>query len=293
MRVLVLGGGGMLGHKLVDVFAQAHDTWVTTRAPGASYERWGVFEGATHIDGVDAADPAHLDGIFDKARPHVVLNAIGIVKQLKEAKDAVTSVTVNALLPHLLAERCAATGARLVHFGTDCVFSGAKGGYREEDLPDPMDLYGRSKLLGEVEGAGSLTLRTSIIGRELGAGAHGLVEWFLAQPGPTVPGYANAVFSGLPTVTLSRLVLDVVERHPDLSGMYHVSVDPIAKADLLELLAKSLGLDVQIERVPEPRIDRSLDSTRFRQATDWSPPAWPELVDELVEDAVDYGVRRT
>ena len=282
----------MLGHKLVDVFAEGHETWVTTRASREQYAASGVFEGAVHIGGVDAADPAHLDAIFDEVRPEVVLNAIGIVKQLKEAKDAVTSITVNALLPHLLAQRCVEAGARLVHFGTDCVFSGAKGGYREEDLPDPVDLYGRSKLLGEVEGPGSLTLRTSIIGRELGDSAHGLVEWFLAQDGPTVPGFANAVFSGLPTVTLSRLVLEVVERHPDLSGLYHVSVDPIAKADLLELLAKALGRDITVERVPEPRIDRSLDSTRFRQATGWSPPGWPTLVDELVDDAARHVGRR-
>jgi dTDP-4-dehydrorhamnose reductase len=165
---------------------------------------------------------------------------------------------------------------RLVHVSTDCVFSGEKGNYRENDPPDAADLYGRTKFLGEVDIPGCVTLRTSIIGHEL-SGRHGLVEWFLAQEG-TVKGFARAVFSGFPTVEMARIVAERILPYERLSGLYHVSSEPISKYDLLRLVAKEYGKRIGIERDEEFACDRSLDSSRFREAIGYEPPAWPELV---------------
>jgi dTDP-4-dehydrorhamnose reductase len=244
-------------------------------------------DSADVIPGIDAADFDSIIRAFEIARPDAVVNCIGIVKQRPAARDPIQSLHVNALLPHRLAALCRACGARLVHISTDCVFSGRRGAYLETDAPDAEDLYGRSKLLGEVAGPGSITLRTSIIGRELSSGL-GLVDWFLAQPGPDIPGYVHARFSGLTTLALSRVVLDVVLKQPSLEGLYHVAAEPISKFDLLERLAAAFGRPVAIRPVREPRIDRTLDGTRFRQATGWTPPSWSAMIDELARDHATY-----
>jgi dTDP-4-dehydrorhamnose reductase len=186
---------------------------------------------------------------------------------------------VNALLPHRLAIACRAAGARLVQLSTDCVFSGDKGAYREEDRPDPVDVYGRSKLLGEVTGEGALTLRTSMIGLGLNRKTS-LVDWFLAQKG-RVQGYRKAIFSGLTTRELSRVIRMILEKHPQASGLYHLSAAPIDKYTLLTKLRERLGKSIEIVPVDEPRIDRSLDSTRFRRVFAYQPPEWEAMLDEL------------
>jgi dTDP-4-dehydrorhamnose reductase len=280
VRLLIIGGGGMLGHALWQHARGVCHTRVTLRAGAEAVARRVGAEPDEVVPGVDALDFDSVVRAFATVRPEAVVNCVGIIKQRPEAQDPIRSLSVNALFPHRLAELCRASGARLVHISTDCVFSGRQGAYRESDAPDAEDLYGRSKLLGEVGGPGAVTLRTSIIGRELSGGL-GLVEWFLAQPGPEVPGYVHARFSGLTTAALSRVVLEVLMRQPSLEGLYHVAADPISKFDLLRLLSAAYGRDVPIRRVEEPRIDRSLDATRFRQATGWTPPDWPSMIEEL------------
>ena len=231
------------------------------------------------IEGVDVEQFDSLVRGIDLARPDVVINCIGVVKQLTEADDPLTALPVNALLPHRLARLCSLVGARLVHVSTDCVFSGSKGRYVESDFPDANDLYGRSKYLGEVDYPHAVTLRTSIIGHEL-EGARSLLCWFLAQSG-SVGGYTRAVFSGLPTVELARVVRDFVLPNPALRGLYHVSSAPINKYDLLQLVARAYGKSIDITPHDKLVIDRSLDSARFQAATGYTPPAWPELVHRM------------
>jgi dTDP-4-dehydrorhamnose reductase len=209
---------------------------------------------------------------------------VGLVKQRAEAEDPLIALPVNAILPHRLARLCAVAGARLIHFSTDCVFSGETGNYRESDIPDARDLYGRSKLLGEVSDEHALTLRVSIIGPEL-QGTQGLLGWFLAQPGP-VRGFRRAVFSGLTTLELARVVRDRLLPRPDLHGLYHLSADPIAKFDLLTLAGKIYAHPIRIDACDEPVIDRSLDSTRLRMALDYRPPSWQEMLLQLRENTL-------
>lgn len=286
MNVLILGGGGMLGHKVWQLSRSRFRTMATVRANAAAVERYG-FSRDEAIQGVDATDFDSIVRAVAKAEPDVVVNCIGIVKQLAAAKDPIPSITINSLFPHRVHALCRAAGARLIHISTDCVFSGRQGSYVETDQSDAEDLYGRSKFLGEAGGEGALTLRTSIIGREL-SGATGLVEWFLANRGGRLNGYTRAIFSGLTTSLLATVILDVAANQPALSGLFHVSVDPINKYDLLRLLDQAYGTRTEIRPDDSVVIDRSLDSSRFRAATSFAPPSWPELVAAMAADPTPY-----
>jgi len=278
MRVLVLGVTGMLGSAVFKQLSRdsGDEVWGTLRsASGLRYFPEGAH--GQLISNVDALDHDALVSVFARVRPAVVINCVGLIKQLADAEDPLSALPVNAILPHRLAKLCALSGSRLIHISTDCVFSGRKGSYTEADPSDAEDLYGKSKFMGELQDLPhAITLRTSIIGHELGS-HHALIDWFLSQSGP-VKGYAKAIFSGLPTVELARVMKDFVIPRPGLSGLYHVSVDPIDKLSLLRLVAQIYGKTIEINPDAQVCIDRSLDSTRFRETTGYVPPTWPELV---------------
>ena len=282
--VLVLGVSGMLGNAVLRVFGQSDDYSVVGSARSTAVLRLLPPELREHvICGVDVENTDSLVKLFTLARPNVVINCIGLVKQLAEADDPLAAIPINSLLPHRLARLCDVAGARLIHMSTDCVFAGTRGMYSEQDLPDAQDLYGRSKYLGELDYPHAVTLRTSIIGHEL-SGAHSLVGWFLAQQG-SVKGFTRAIFSGLPTMELARVMRDFVIPNTDLQGPYHVSADPINKFDLLKLVAEVYGKSITITPDDTLVIDRSLDSSHFRKITGYQPPAWPELVRRMHEFA--------
>lgn len=282
MRLLVLGANGMLGHALVEAWAARHEVWATVRGDGPTATTSAAL-GDRLLRGVDVRRLEDVLAALAAARPEAVVNAVGIVKQRPAASLALPAIEVNALFPHRLATACAAASARLVHVSTDCVFSGARGGYAEADPPDPRDLYGSSKLLGEVDAPGCLTLRTSMIGLELGPQRHGLVEWFLAQRGP-VKGYRRAVFSGLTTLELARALEHLLARDPALSGLFHLAARPIDKCDLLQRLARRLGRR-DVEVVPDDQVvcDRSLDGRALEARTAYRVPGWDEMLDALAE----------
>ena len=287
MKVLIIGGGGMLGHKLQQVFRDRFETWVTLRADADQYKRFNLFDHERTIGGVDAADLATVVRAFRNAEPDVAINAVGIVKQLPESEDPIAALTINSLFPHRLAALCRATGCRLITLSTDCVFNGRKGSYTEDDVSNAEDLYGRTKFLGEVRREQCLTLRTSIIGREL-TSSHSFVEWFLSNRGGSVRGYSEAIYTGFPTIVMAEIIAKVIQDHPDLSGLYHVSSDPINKYDLLRLVRDAYGVQVDIEPYAEYRIDRSLDSTRFREITGFVPQPWAKMVETMATDPTPY-----
>jgi dTDP-4-dehydrorhamnose reductase len=279
MRVLILGGDGMLGHQLLKHFAPRHETRVTLRQPLGAYASFRLFTPDNAYACVDLTTMAGLRPVLADFRPDAIVNAAGIVKQRPTAEEAIPSLEINALLPHRLALLCGEIGARLVHMSTDCVFSGREGNYRETDPADAEDLYGRTKYLGEVHSPGAITLRTSIIGTELSRKT-GLLEWFLAQQG-TIRGYRHAIFSGFTTIEMARIIERLLTGFPAASGVYHVSSAPISKYDLLGLFKTALGRSVEILPYDEFRCDRSLDSTRFRSEFGYRPPEWPSMVGEL------------
>lgn len=277
MRILVLGASGMLGNAMLRVMDEKQDWEVYGTVRSSNVIRFFSDRIVQRlITGCNVENHDVLVKVFAEVRPDIVINCIGLIKQLADAGEPLQAIPINSLLPHRLAGLCALVGARLVHISTDCVFSGEKGGYKESDPSDAKDLYGKSKYLGEVDYPHAITLRTSIIGHEL-QGAHGLIGWFLSQQ-DRCKGYRQAIFSGLPTVVLAQIIRDIVIPRANLSGVYHVAAQPISKYDLLKLVGDVYGKSIEIEPNDQLKINRSLNADRFRQVAGYVAPEWPELI---------------
>jgi len=287
MIILILGASGMLGHKIFQELHSLHQVVGTVRGNPKESPIHKIVKNPTLIGINDASELKTIEEIIEITNPAVLINCIGIIKQLPEAGDAIRSITINSLFPHYLAQMCQDRNVRLIHYSTDCVFSGKKGLSQEIDNPDPVDLYGRSKLLGEVTGPGCLTIRTSLIGREL-SGFHSLLEWLFSQDGKEIRGYTNAIFSGLTTIAHARILQEIMLNKPDLYGLYHVSSTPISKYDLLRCLIQKFNLNINIIADDSVICNRSLDSSRFIQETRISIPTWDEMIDQLYNDKTPY-----
>jgi dTDP-4-dehydrorhamnose reductase len=278
MKVLIAGGNGMLGHQLCSLLSERMEVWAAFRTVPESFD---FLPAERMIDKVSVQDIPRLGEVLATVKPDVVVNAIGIVKQRDEAKQAVPSIQVNALFPHQLADLCVERGIRVIQISTDCVFSGFRGNYTELDVPDPVDLYGRTKLLGELHRPGCLTLRTSIIGWQLNTFSS-LLSWFALQRDKHIKGYRNAIYSGFSTTVLAQLIGDILQTRPDLSGLYQVASEPISKFDLLVQLRETLNWkDMVIEPDEQFFCDRSLSGARFSTATGWRPPTWEAMLQGL------------
>jgi dTDP-4-dehydrorhamnose reductase len=274
----------MLGHQLWRGLHAQHDTWVTLRRPVADFAVHNLFDEAKAIQFDDITDDTALESALGQAKPEAVINCVGLIKQRDEASDEALTLRVNAEFPHRLAKRCGEAGARLIHFSTDCIFAGTKGNYTESDPSDAADLYGQSKHQGEVADAHSVTLRTSVIGHELGTNL-ALLDWFLSQRFKAVNGYTKAIYSGFTTLEMARIVDRILTQHTDLSGVWHVASEPISKFALLQLCREKLGWEGVIEPNDEFVCDRSLNADRFNQATGYTPPSWEAMISELAQQS--------
>lgn len=280
MKVLVIGASGMIGSTVLRVLSEKNDSDVFGSIRDGSCKRFfSESIAARLVAGVDVEQTDHLVKLLDQIRPDVVVNCAGLTKHKPEADDPLVSIPINTLMPHRLAGLCKFIGARLIHISTDCVFSGAKGSYVEDDFADASDVYGKSKALGELHYPHTVTLRTSTIGHELQS-QYGLLDWFLAQEG-RCKGYSRAIFSGLPTVVFAQIIRDLVIPNLSLSGLYHVAAKPINKLDLLTLIANVYGKEIDI--IPDDKLilDRSLDAKRFQLATGYTAPEWTELINTM------------
>ncbi|MGD0781131.1 MAG: SDR family oxidoreductase [Dehalococcoidales bacterium] len=285
MRVLIFGGNGMLGHQLCRLLPKSFEVWATFRNVPKQFD---FLPPQQRIGNVTVEDTAQVREILDSVKPDAVVNAVGIVKQRDEAKQAVPSIRVNALFPHQLADLCGERGIRVLQISTDCVFSGFRGAYTEDDIADPVDLYGRTKLLGELNRPGCLTLRTSIIGWQLNTFTS-LLSWFALKRGKHIKGYRKAIYSGVSTSVLSVLIGDIIENHADLQGLYHIASTPITKFDLLVRLREALGWDdITIEPEAVFACDRSLSGERISRATGWRAPDWASMISGLSSEWPTY-----
>lgn len=280
MRILVLGGSGLLGHSILQRLSRGHEVLGALRGGPGDYPPF--FPSERLRFGIDLRDHGRLRPLLEDFRPDVVVNAVGIVKQRLTEAGFDELVTLNSSLPHRLAELCGSSGARLLNFSTDCVFSGRGGGYSERHPPDPVDAYGASKWLGEVDRPGCLTLRTSFVGCELGS-SRGLLEWFLRAKG-RVLGYRKALYTGLTTFEVSRVIQRILESFADLSGIRHLTGPLISKFELLSGFARSLErTDVEVVPDDAVEIDRSLDGSRLARELGYAPPPWATMLAELAE----------
>jgi dTDP-4-dehydrorhamnose reductase len=290
-RVLVIGATGMLGHKLIQGLAArglpVSGTMRSSSMPDTSAARMALGAAREILPDVDVLQDGALQAAIEAVNPDVVINAVGVIKQLDLAKDAVTSIATNALLPHRAAALCKKRGARLIQFSTDCVFAGRKGPFAENSPADAEDLYGRSKLLGEVSGPGCLTIRSSIVGREL-RGRSSLIEWFLSQRGGQAKGFAGALYTGLTTNVMSDLVGKLITEDTQVDGVWHVASEPISKYELLRMVNIHYGLGVTLERDEKFLCDRRLDGSAFAKRTGFSVPGWDTMVRQMHDDPTPY-----
>ena len=283
ISILILGASGMLGSSLFRALSANPRLEVFGSLRDCNFIQY--FDQALHhslISGIDMKNETDLLNLLQSIKPNFLINCVGIIKQQPNAKDHLENISINSLLPHLLALFCKETNTKLIHFSTDCVFSGTSGYYREHDFADANDLYGRTKFLGEVIAPNCITLRTSIIGHELNSNKS-LIDWFLSQSNE-VKGFTKAIFSGMPTIEISRIVSEFIIPNTDLCGLYHLSSEPINKYELLKLVAKTYGVKTKVIVDDDVVIDRSLNSDRFRMLTGFQPKAWPELVVAMHDD---------
>ena len=285
MRALILGASGLIGHmlfrKLSDRFDQCYGTLHRSRSDFANIE---LFNTDRIIDRVDVADWDNLQGILQAVSPDVVLNCVGITKRKPAVNDPLQAIGVNSLFPHKLAAWGSKTQTRVVHFSTDCVFDGSIGDYDEESDTTGKDAYGKTKALGEIRYPHSLTIRSSFIGREID-GKSELLEWFLAQQGKEIRGFTNALYSGVSTIEMCRVVGDIIESHPELGGLYTLAMpQPISKYDLLCLAREAFQLDVEIVADDEFEIKPTLNGNKLREAIGVQLPQWPDMMKKLAAD---------
>lgn len=288
MRIVVLAGGGMLGHKMWQSLAvHFKDIYVTIRKARNYYEKIGIFKNNQVIDNLDLADFKKLSNVLDELHPDVIVNCAGVTIRSKEGKNIIASININALLPHYLLAWCKKKGARVIHFSTVCVFDGATGGYREESLPNAQDLYGRTKILGDLFDEQAITLRSSFIGREIEGKAE-LLEWFLSQRSQQVKGYRQAIFTGVTTQVMADLTRDLIQKHPKLSGLFHIGSEKLSKYELLLLMKEAFRTNIDI--VPDHKFicKRDLIDTKFKEATGFQSPTWKDMMANIAKDPTPY-----
>lgn len=285
-KILILGANGMLGGSLHRYFSNTHNTVVGTVRSELASKQLANMGFSNIIKDIEVTNYQLLEDTISELKPDYVFNCIGLIKQLSQSELPVSAIEINSLLPHKLAQICTKYGAKLIHFSTDCVFSGSVGGYVESSLPDAKDLYGRSKLLGEVDYDNHLTLRTSIIGHELNSNVS-LVDWFLSQSN-SVKGFSQAIFSGLPTCYIAEFLDEYVIGNSGLSGLYHLSAEPIDKYSLLLLIKQKYDVELDIIDYPDFVIDRSLNSDNLRELINFKPPQWPELIEKMNDEFNKY-----
>lgn len=280
MRILIFSGNGMLGHQCLKVLSQRHEVKVTLMREPAFYQSYGFFTADNSFYNVDVRNQGLISEVLSEYMPDVVINAAGIIKQNSRVKDTISCIEINALFPHRLSELCADIGARLITMSTDCVFDGAKGNYAESDLCDATDVYGRTKLLGELESPHCVTIRSSIIGLEL-ARCKSLIEWYLSQTG-TINGFTKAIYTGLTTLEMARLFEKIITEYKALYGLWHVASQPISKYELLSRLTDKLNRrDLVIEKNDSFARDMSLNGQRFEQETGYKTPSWDTMLTDL------------
>ena len=288
MKVCVLGAGGLLGHMLIRVLGETIDVYGTTResrsdsSPLARFlpqDKW--------IDNIDASKFDSINKVFSTTNFDTVINCIGLIKQRNAQTTEHEMMLINAEFPHRLAQVVNQQGARVIHISTDCVFSGDKGNYVETDTPDPVDVYGKSKLLGELNDVKNLTLRTSHIGRELTI-RKSFIEWLLSQKSGHVEGYGHAIYSGLTSQELARLISELLNAKKGITGMFHVSSQPISKLEIINKLNELLNLEINVTSDSKVQINRSLNSDKFRLATNLIPHNWDQMLSDFCKDQKNY-----
>lgn len=270
MNILVLGANGMVGHLVGMYFKErGHDVTAFSRKP---------CEFCPHLVG-DISDFDRLADLIAKGRYDAVVNAVGVLNQEAEDRKSL-AVLLNSRLPHFLSELTSGMPTRIVQISTDCVFSGKRGGYLENDSRDGETFYDRSKALGELDNGKDLTFRNSLVGPDCNPSGIGLLNWFMQHKGPMY-GYTRAIWNGVTTLVLAQAIERAVEE--ELTGIYHlVNHEPVSKFELLQLFNKHM---VDDRHVILPNDLVAADKSLINSRTDFSfvVPSYEQMIAEMKE----------
>lgn len=277
-KILVLGENGMLGSELLNQINTKKLPFISTHHSIPENSPNQISSNSIKFDAVTSK----IESIFDLHNDIThVINCIGVVKQSLRAKDLGYMYEVNSEFPKKLGLVAREREIKVIHLSTDCVFSGTKGNYVEENETDAMDHYGLSKIGGEgTTEYNTMVIRTSMIGLENSSVKKGLLEWFLSMQGKRVLGYNHVFFSGLTTRRLSREILDLIIKDKITSGIWHIASERISKLALLEEIKRRFDLAIQIEPVDAPRLDRSLNAQKGSRILGIGIPSWESMLAE-------------
>jgi dTDP-4-dehydrorhamnose reductase len=287
MRILILGGNGMIGHKMYQILSKfKEDTWVTLRNDLSTYSFSSIYNYEKVIDNIDLTDFNKLSRILNEIKPDIILNASGITIRRGVEKIKSNTILINSALPHFLNEWVSFNNKRLIHFSTDCVFSGKKGDYLDTDIKDAYDLYGSTKSLGEIiDSQFAVTLRGSMIGRELENKTE-LFEWFLKQKNKKIKGFSEVIYSGITTVKMAEIILTLINNYPNLTGIYNISSKPITKLALLKLCNEYFDVNAIIEMDGSYSSNKNLISEKFFNHIGMKQPNWEDLIKQLKDECI-------
>ena len=282
MRILILGADGMIGHKI----AQSLEDFelILASRKSISLKSIGIIKGkmVQHNLITDS-----LDLLLDSTTPDIIINCAGITTRRGVEDNIVNTRLLNSELPHKLDSWANLNSKKLIHFSTDCIFSGNRGNYLDNDFADADDIYGKSKALGEVDSPNTLTLRCSMIGRELYNFTE-LFEWLKKNKNKKIEGYSNTFYSGITTVRMGIILNQILKKNLNLSGIYNISSTPISKFDLLTKLSNAFNLNVEVKQNTNNKSNKVLISEKFTEITGIYPPNWDDLISEFKEDCEKY-----
>ena len=281
MKIFITGIDGMIGHKIAQSLSKEH-TIIGSSRKNIKSEDLGIndCELITH----DFLKDDILE-ILDKINPEIIVNCAGITIRRGINDNYDNTILLNSNLPHIIDDWTERNQSKLIHFSSDCVFSGKKGNYLDESIPDATDLYGLSKSRGEVKSKNTLTIRCSIIGREIFNHTE-LFEWIYSMRGKQIKGYNNVLYSGVTSIWMGRVLKKILKYHTELSGIYNISSEPITKYSLLNLINEHFKLGIEISRDNKIKSNKVLISKKFTEITDINPPNWDDLMTELKEDCI-------
>ena len=285
MKILILGGDGMIGHKMAQVLSvQNHEIVISIREKKELTLKSISSKVKVFLN--DFIKDSILD-FLDKVNPDVIINAIGITIRRGAAENISDTIYLNSLFPHQISSWALAFKKRLIHFSTDCVFSGSEGSYLEDATPNALDYYGKTKGLGEINSKSSLTIRSSMIGPELYNKTE-LFEWIINNKEKEINGFSRVMYSGVTTVYMARLLADLIDNHKNLIGIYNIASKPISKFELLHLINDNFDLGLIINDNKTVISNKTLNASKIEKVIGFQPPSWDELIFELKKDYMNF-----
>ena len=283
MRILILGIDGMIGHKIAQSLSYDYEVIGSSRK-NINLEDIGLTKGLLFNNDFLKND---YDTFLNKILPDIIINCIGITTRRGISNNSLNTDFINNQFPHKILEWTSKKNKKLIHFSTDCVFSGKKGNYLDGDQPDAEDIYGLSKAKGEINSENALTIRCSMIGREIYNHTE-LFEWLYSMKNKEIKGYTNVIYSGVTTFWMGQVINKLLSENMNLNGIYNIASKPISKYELLFKLSNVFKLNVNIIPNPNIKSNKVLISKKFTEITGINIPNWDELIGEFKNDSDKY-----